>query len=92
MHMEKILTKKAITAIFKKHLHAHGENLICLAVVLENLETPPCTWRKSQIYTDMLRFLGNTSMHMEKIPHYHAIIFGFEKHLHAHGENSAAVP
>ena len=48
MHMEKIDSEVPPVHMFRKHLHAHGENYFGLPTNVANKETPPCTWRKYQ--------------------------------------------
>ena len=50
-----------------KHLHIRGENVQTFWIERCVLETPPHTWRKFDICTLGINFLGNTSTYVEKI-------------------------
>ena len=86
-HVEKTFRSRCRNDRERKHLHARGENLVLVEILLIVEETPPRTWRKPAPCVSTDRRRGNTSTHVEKT-HFHAVgVSSCEKHLHARGEN-----
>ena len=86
-HVEKTLLQRCDPALCGKHLHARGENRITKIKAMNEMETPPRTWRKRRFQRVPLVDRGNTSTHVEKTQARRIRSSAVWKHLHARGEN-----
>ncbi len=87
-HVEKTLNTKEVYSLYRKHLHARGEDDADLRMENEPVETPPRTWRRQFPSAPNRNGVRNTSTHVEKTSAPSAISRCHRKHLHARGEDA----
>ena len=70
-----------------KHLHGRGEDSRMWPTAESQLETPPRTWRRLELWYNGQGRLRNTSTDVEKTFFSYVIRWCLRKHLHGRGED-----